>query len=374
MTGRVALYLYRFGIANPTGVQRYGQEMARALLGTAPAARSVEVWAGRDENAPRPADVEVHHPPFPRRLLHLSWAAMRAPRLERFTGPVSLVHSLSPVTPVPTRAPLVVTIHDLLPLHHPDWYERGPRWSNIRAFRHAADHAAAIITPSRAVADDVQNRLGVGPGRVTVIAEGVDPAFRTADTAAVAAVCARLDLTPGGYVVAVGEIGPRKNLSVLVQALAKLAPAQRPTLVLVGGDGQNAAAVHELPARLGVADHVRAVGRVDDATLIELLHGARALVHPALYEGFGLTPLEAMSAGTAVIASDAGSLPEVVGDAGLLVGPRDVDGWAGAMARVMTDDDLHAQLTGAGQQRASTFTWQAAAHATWEVYERVGAW
>jgi alpha-1,3-rhamnosyl/mannosyltransferase len=132
--------------------------------------------------------------------------------------------------------------------------------------------------------------------------------------------------------------------------------------------------VHALPAQLGVADHIRAVGRVDDATLIALLHGARALVHPALYEGFGLTPLEAMSAGAAVIASDAGSLPEVVGDAGLLIEPLDVDGWADAMVRVMSDDDAHAQLVAAGRQRATTFTWEAAAHATWRVYERVGAW
>jgi len=161
---------------------------------------------------------------------------------------------------------------------------------------------------------------------------------------------------------------------VLVQAIAALSPAQRPTLVLVGGDGQDAAAVHALPGKLGVADHVRATGRIDDATLVALLHGARALVHPALYEGFGLTPLEAMSAGTAVIASNAGSLPEVVGDSGLLLGPTDVDGWASAIARVLTDDDLTAQLVAAGRRRAATFTWEAAAQQTWQVYEQVGAW
>jgi glycosyltransferase involved in cell wall biosynthesis len=371
---RVALYLYRFGIANPTGVQRYAQEMARALPAAAPTGQPVEVWAGRDAHASRPVDVDVHHPPVPRRLLHLSWAAVRAPRLDRFTGPVALVHSLSPVTPVPTRAPLVVTIHDLLPLHRPDWYARGPRWSNIRAFRHAADNAAAIITPSRAVADDVAARLGVEPDRLTVVPEGVDPAFAVSDPATVTAVCARHGLTPGRFILAVGEIGPRKNLAVLVQAVARLAPDQRPTLVLVGGDGQDAAAVHALPAQLGVAECVRATGRVDDETLVALLHGARALVHPALYEGFGLTPLEAMSAGTAVIASDAGSLPEVVGDAGLLVGPRDVDGWADAIARVVTDDDVTDRMVAAGRQRAAAFTWAAAARATWQVYDRVGAW
>jgi glycosyltransferase involved in cell wall biosynthesis len=187
-------------------------------------------------------------------------------------------------------------------------------------------------------------------------------------------VCARHGLTPGRFILAVGEIGPRKNLAVLVQAVPRLAPDQRPTLVLVGGDGQDAAAVHALPAQLGVAECVRATGRVDDETLVALLHGARALVHPALYEGFGLTPLEAMSAGTAVIASDAGSLPEVVGDAGLLVGPRDVDGWADAIARVVTDDDVTDRMVAAGRQRAAAFTWAAAARATWQVYDRVGAW
>lgn len=374
MTSPVVLYLYRFGIANPTGVQRYGQEMARALIRTAPVDHEVQVWAGRDDDAPRPADVAVHHPPMQRRLLHLSWAALERPRLDRFTGRAALVHSLSPVTPVPTRAPLVVTIHDLLPLHHPDWYERGPRWSNVRAFRHAADHAAAIVTPSRAVAADVEARLGVDAERICVVAEGVDGAFAVADDEAIAQACAQHGLTPGRYVVAVGEIGPRKNLAVLVRALAGLPPDQRPMLVLVGGDGQDAAAVHALPAQLGVSDYVRATGRVDDRTLVALLHGARALVHPALYEGFGLTPLEAMSAGTAVVVSDAGSLPEVVGDAGILVGPRDIDGWADAITRVMTDDALLTRLVAAGRQRASSFTWEAAAEATWQVYDRVAAW
>jgi glycosyltransferase involved in cell wall biosynthesis len=310
----------------------------------------------------------------PRRLLHLSWAAVRAPSLDRFAGELSVVHSLSPVTPVPTRAPLVVTIHDLMPMHHPDWYERGPRWSNIRAFRHAADSAVAIITPSRAVADDVQTRLGVAPGRITVVPEGADPAFAIADDEAVAQVCGQHGLTAGRYVIAVGEIGPRKNLPVLVQAIARLAPEQRPTLVFVGSDGMGAPTVRALPEQLGVSDCVRFTGRVDDRTLVALLHGARALVNPAFYEGFGLTPLEAMSAGTAVIASNAGSLPEVVGDAGLLVEPTDVDAWADAIARLMDDDDLARRLADAGRQRAATYTWEAAAHATWEVYERVGAW
>lgn len=374
MTRRVGLYVYRFGIANPTGVQRYAQEMARALGRTAPADTAVEVWAGRDADQPAPGDVDLHHPPVQRRMLHLSWTALHAPRLDRFTGPLAVVHSLSPVTPVPTRAPLVVTVHDLLPMHRPDWYARGPRWANIRAFRHAADAAAAIITPSQAVADDVQERLGVSPGRITVVPEGVDPAFADVDPAALATAAADQGLAPDRYVVAVGEIGPRKNLPVLIRALAALPPATRPTLVLVGGAGQDAAAVRALPAELGVADHVRFTGRVDDATLVALLHGARALVHPALYEGFGLTPLEAMSAGTAVVASDAGSLPEVVGAAGILVPPTDVEGWAAAIERVTSDDDVAQALVVAGRQRAAQFTWDAAARATWQVYERVGAW
>ena len=374
MNSRVALYMYRFGVANATGVQRYAQETARALAQTAPNETTVEVWAGRDTGAPRPDDIAVHHPPLPRRLLHLSWAASHAPRLDRFTGPVAVVHVLSPVTPVPTRAPMVVTIHDLLPLHYPEWYDAGPRWSNTRALRYAAEHAVAIVTPSEAVAANVRDDLGVPADRVAVVPEGVDPSFAAGDPAAAERVCRAQGLTPGGYVVAVGEIGPRKNLSVLIEAVAAFPPAHRPVLALVGADGQDARAVHELPARLGVAEQVRFLGRLDDATLVAVLQCARALAHPALFEGFGLTPLEAMKAGTAVVASTAGAVPEVVGEAGILVDPRDVDGWADALRRVMADDEIVATLTAAGSDRADRFTWKASAAALWQLYDRVGAW
>jgi glycosyltransferase involved in cell wall biosynthesis len=317
----------------------------------------------------------ARQPRVERRLLHLSWAALHAPPFEAVAGRCDVVHALAPVVPLPTRrAPLVVTVHDLLPLQHPEWYARGPRWGVVRALRHAADHATRIITPSKRVRSDLAEILGVGPERVDVVPEGVGGAF-TGEVEAIAltSVLGRLGLEHGGYAVCVGEIGPRKNLPTLFRALARLRTAGEPVprLVVVGGDGMDAGTVRALPARLGVEDRVVFTGRLPDETLAAVVQGARVLVHASSFEGFGLTPLEAMAAGTAVVVSDAGSLPEVVGDAGLLVDPLDVDGWAAALRRVMTDDDWVATAVVAGRARAAGFTWLAAAEQTWAVYDRV---
>jgi len=368
---RVALQMHRLAVTNPTGVHRYAVQLAAALTATAADGDQVELWHGATSEAPDvPAAVTTRTWPLHRRLVHLSWWALHRPLADRFLGDVALVHSLTPAVPVPTRVPLVVTVHDLLTLQHPEWYTPFARRIVGAALHHAARHAARIITPSEVVARDVRTTLGVEPHRVVVVAEGVDDRFRTRLPAAVIAdACNRYQLRPGGYAVAVGEVGPRKNLGLLLDALAGITRENRPLLALVGADGGAAAGLREHALRLGVAEQVRWTGRVSDADLVALVQGARVLVHPSHYEGFGLTPLEAMAAGTPVVASSAGSVPEVVGDAGVLLDPDDTPAWRDTISRLAGDDATATDLAHRGVTRAEAFTWERAARETWHIYD-----
>jgi glycosyltransferase involved in cell wall biosynthesis len=276
--------------------------------------------------------------------------------------------------PLPTRAPLAVTIHDVLPLTHPQWYTRSQRWTNRAALRNAVDHAAAIIVPSEAVAQDLLEHLGLARDRVTVVPEGVTGSFvQPTDPSVARRLLSRLGVEGGRYLLAVGQVAPRKNLPRLFEALAVMASrgCRPPVLVVAGGDGPGAFDIKAWPERLGVAPYVRWAGHVPDEDAAILVQNARALVHPSLYEGFGLTPLEAMAAGTPVVASAAGSLPEVVGDCGLLLDPGRASMWADAVERVMADDEWCVDASRRGAARAARFTWAAAAAATREVYASI---
>jgi glycosyltransferase involved in cell wall biosynthesis len=374
---RVAFFAHRLAPTDPTGLVRYTVELVRALAPLSVDGQPTEwlVCSTREQTSPDwlPAGVTACVVPGPRRLVRLSWATIRWPRFESLTRGVDLLHVTTPVVPVPTTAPLVVTIHDLLPLHHPEWYTRRERWLGGATFAHAARVAAAVITPSKVVADDVAATLGVGPERVTVVPEGVDHSFAARVPAEVIdATCRRLGVVPGRFLLFIGAIGPRKNLPVVLEALATVRP-RHPDLQLlaVGPISAQSTPTLDQAQALGFDRDRCFPGFVADADLRAVLAGARALVHPASYEGFGLTPLEAMAAGTAVISSDAGSLPEVVGDAGLRVPPDDPTAWAEAIDRIAGDDGLRADLIAAGRARAAQFTWERAAAETLTVYRRV---
>jgi glycosyltransferase involved in cell wall biosynthesis len=161
----------------------------------------------------------------------------------------------------------------------------------------------------------------------------------------------------------VSTIEPRKNLPTLLDAWSRM--RDRPPLVVAGGWGWRCEPIRERIEREGEA--VLVLGATAPADLPILYNLATALAHPAWYEGFGLTPLEAMACGTPVVVSSASSLPEVVGEAGLLVDPADVEGWTAALERVWSDADLRADLRARGLQRASELTWNRAAALTWRV-------
>jgi glycosyltransferase involved in cell wall biosynthesis len=254
-----------------------------------------------------------------------------------------------------------VTIHDLSFLRHPETFPPQLRAYLESAVPRSAERADAILTDSEATRRDVIDLLGVIPERVTTILLGVSEAF-TPDVAPGERAHLQDAYAIGArpYVLAVGTVQPRKNYARLIDAIDRVREAVDVELIIVGQPGWLADGVLEAAA---ARDHVRLLGFVDDADLPALYRQASVLAFPSLYEGFGLPPLEAMACGTPAVASTASSVPEAVGDAGLMVDPLDVAGWADALIAVLTDPDLRADLTEKGLARAAGFTWTRTAQA-----------
>jgi len=286
--------------------------------------------------------------------------------------PADLLHVQFTAPPF-TPCPVVATIHDLSFEHLPETFNRRS-WMQLRlTVRRTARAAAHIITSSEFSRRDLIETYNIAPERITVTLAAAAPHFRPAPAEDIAEVKRRYGIG-GDYVLAVGSIQPRKNLVRLVRAYSDLRRRRShdklPQLVLVGKRawlyGETLRAVEQS----GVASNVIFTGYVPERDLPALYTGALCFVYPSYFEGFGLPPLEAMQCGAAVIAGDRTSLPEVVGDAGLLVNPFDEDAIGAAIARLIDDGDLRAGLRARGQQRAALFNWTETARQTLQVYEQ----
>jgi glycosyltransferase involved in cell wall biosynthesis len=308
---------------------------------------------------------------LPRPALRAAWAGLGRPRLEEMIGPFDLAHALHYSSPLPSHRPVVATVHDLMPVLNPEWHNRAVTWSARRALEVLAGRSEPVIAVSAYVADQLARTGGVDRARIAVVHHGVDERFaRPAGPEEQRRLGRRLEglgVESGRFVLAVGRIGTRKNLVTAVRAMAGTGAAGMP-LVLAGREDSGSAAVRAELDRLGLGRRIRLAGFVPDDDLPALVRSARVLVHPAVDEGFGLPPLEAMAAGVPVVAAAAGSLPEVVGDAGLLVEPTDAGAWAEAIEAVTGDDGLAARLADAGRARAAGFTWAQAVRRTREVH------
>jgi glycosyltransferase involved in cell wall biosynthesis len=318
--------------------------------------------------SPPSLDLCISRLPTVRPVVRIAW--------EQFVQPwvlardrVDLVHALAYALPLACPARSLVTIHDLSFLLFPDAFDAANRLYLTAATRLAARQADAVIVVSENTRRDVIRLLGVPAGRVLVVLNGVDPTFKPiADADAVARFRRERGL-PDRFILFVGTLEPRKNLVRLVEAFHRRPIRSNPVrLVLAGGVGWRYAGLLRRVEELGLRDRVLFPGFVPYDQLPWWYNAAELFVFPSRYEGFGLPPLEAMACGTPVIASTASSLPEVVGDAGLLVEPDDVDGLAEAMARLLGDADLRAELRTRGLARAATYSWRRTAAETARVY------
>jgi len=347
-----------------TGVGRFCDGALRAL-GSRPeldVTAFAVTWRRRRWLTPLvPAGVRVHQRAMPARPLHLAWAHFPGPGVELFVGAADVVHGTNFVVPPTRRAARVVTVHDLTVIRFPELCDAASL-AFPRLVRRAVAEGAWVHTPSQFVAQEVVEMLGADPERVRAVHHGVDaPAFGAGSPAG-APAAAPPPLPPGvtRYVLAVGTVEPRKDYPGLVRAFARVA-ASRPdvALVVAGADGWGADAFHAAVRSCPVRQRVVQLGYVSDDTLHRWLAAAAMLVFPSLYEGFGFPPLEAMAVGVPVVATTAGAVPEIVGDAAVLVEPGDGDALAEAMASVLDDPQLGTSLGEKGRCRAGQFTWAA---------------
>ena len=347
-------------------------------------------------NAQPPIDARIRPAwlPTAKPLMRILWEQLAQPLALRRDRP-DVLHAAAFVAPLASSCPNVVTVYDLSFAVFPKLF-RGLNQAYLRIFtRRSVRRARCVIAISEHTRRDVHRLYGVPRDRIDVACPGVDARFRPLPREQVEAFRRKHSL-PERFFLHVGTLEPRKNLGRLIDACGELeigdissrsgverdwrrkSPKRSGAgleigdwrLVLVGGKGWM---VDDLSARVkrhGLEQRVTFAGYAPAEELPLWYNAATAFVYPSLYEGFGMPPLEAMACGAPVIASSAASLPEVVGDAGLVVAPEDVQGLAQAMRRVWRDEGLRGDLSRRGVERARRFTWEATARATVESYRR----
>jgi glycosyltransferase involved in cell wall biosynthesis len=269
--------------------------------------------------------------------------------------------------------PGVVTIHDLAIYDHPEWFPSGQWFATRVVVPQSARRARLIICPSEATKRATVRLFGIEPERCRVIPHGVETEFALPASPSVKAdVKARYAL-PDRYLLQLGTVQPRKNYVTSLRALARIPASQRVPLIVAGAFGWKYDAVVQAVRELDLRDWVRFVGYAGVPDLPALYQMAQAVLFPSLDEGFGLPLLEAFAAGTPVVASNAGAIPEVAGDAALLSPPQDAQALADNLLRLLRDRPLRERQVAAGRARAALYTWSASAAAHRDAYESVVA-
>lgn len=293
--------------------------------------------------------------------------------LELLRFSLDLLHSTDFIPPLYAFVPAVITVHDLAFLHWPHFLTEDSA-AYYGQIDRAVMRAHHIIVPSKSTKKDLIAQLGVPDGRVSVIYEAANPRYRPLPLDQTRReITSKFDI-PERYILFVGTIEPKKNVDRLVKAFHYMRNkywVDDVHLVIVGGYGWLYEETMRIVDELDLRKTTHLLGRVSDEDIWKLYVGAHCHVHAAHYEGFGLPPLEAMACGTPTIVSNISSLPEVVGDAALLVDPNDWEEIAVAMHRLLTDQELHEELREKGLQRATCFSWRKAAIQTLSVYRHV---
>lgn len=282
---------------------------------------------------------------------------------------LDLLHAPVYVGPLLSSCPVVATIHDLSFYLYPDLFRRGQRAYLQHLTRETAKRAAAVIAVSENTRADVIRILGLAPSSVHVIPNGLDESMKVLPEDQVAA-WRRSKGLPDRFVLFVGTLEPRKNIPFLLQAYAAL-PRSEASLVIAGGKGWYYDEIYRTVEQLGLGDRVIFPGFVPQEELAWWYNAAIVFCYPSLYEGFGWPPLEAMACGTPVIVTRSSSLPEVVGDSGVIIEPGDVRGLSDAMSGLLTEPAQRRAWGVKGLARASAFSWWTTARQTAALYHQV---
>lgn len=358
------------------GLGRYSQELLAAMLHVAPANDYTVFY-----NSPR-RDLSPEAPldQLPRRTLPLSnkpWrmsvllAHFLGYKMNRWLKPGDVFHATDHLLPPLACLASVFTLHDLIYLFYPEYHLPLNRWYLTLMMPRFLQTADRVIVVSENTRLDAVRLMNLPADKTRVIYEGVNPAYHPiADRAELERVRTKYHL-PDRLLLYFGTIEPRKNLLVLLEAYQALlrANANAPRLVIAGRKGWLYQPVFDRVRELGLDAQVHFTDWVDEADAPALMNLADVFVFPSLYEGFGLPPLEAMACGIPVICSNASSLPEIMGEAGILFEPHDTHALVQAMSRVLENEGTRQALRKAGLEQAQKFSWERAARETLQVYE-----
>ena len=322
-------------------------------------------WRGRNQLAAAvPSGIQVVARPVPARAARAVWERFGTPPIEWLVPHADVVHGPNFVVPPSRRAASVVSVHDLTAVHWPELCI-GPVRRYPEMIRRSIERGSWVHAISDYVADEIRDHFDIDPDRVVRVHLAATTPTATGG---------RPPPTDRPYIVATGMIEPRKNLPVLVDAFGHLADEIADIdLVIAGPDGWR---VTDLEAAIGRNAHRDRIFRlpwIDEASRQRLVREAAILAYPSRYEGFGLPPLEAMAVDTPVVAARAGAIPEVAGDAAVLVDPGNAEALATALRLVLEDDSLRERLIAAGRRRTQSFTWQECADGLTALYRRVSA-
>ena len=371
--GRRGLTPLRVAIGAVAGVTggpaTYSVELLHALAALGDGALELVVLTDRPDLFATLAAARVEEVPLPSAWRQPWWDNVAVPARLRGLG-VDVYHGTKhalPLVPLPRGTARVVTIHDLAVLVEPETFSLAQRLQLAVHLRHAARAADRIICVSRHAAGDVAARLGVAPGRIAVVPHGISARFvPLADAARRDAVRRRHGVDPGGFLVSfVGTAQPRKRIEVAVDAVRRLHADGMPVTLVVAGRRRPGYRAEWLDAP---PPFVRLAGELPADDLVELYGASDVMVSPSSFEGFGLTFVEAMACGCPVVGVAATSVPEVVGDGGVLVERPDAALVAAALARLLGDAALRAETARRALARAGALSWRRAAEQTRDAY------
>jgi glycosyltransferase involved in cell wall biosynthesis len=371
---------YTAAVRQHAGIGRYARNLIRALAEIDTESQYTLFVAGGhgdDGLGLWPANFRVRSVPLSDRWLHILWQRLRLPLpIQAVTGPLDLFHSPDFVLPPVGRTAAILTVHDLSFMRVPECYVPSFRSYLEAAVSRAVRRARWILADSESTRRDLVQLLDVGLERVMVLYPGVEARFRPIRELELLD-CVRLRYgLPDYFILGLGTLQPRKNFVGLIEAFSQLLAHSHNQndklhLVIVGREGWLAEDIPAAIARLGLGEQVRLVGFVQDVDLPALYNLASVFAFPTLYEGFGLPVLEAMACGTPVVAADNSSIPEVVGEAGLLVPTNDLPALVAALNSILGESTLRNRLVAAGRKQACRFAWARSASQLSEVYQRV---